>query len=517
MADNSDGVKIKITADADNAVSAISRVIASLKGVRMAVVSVMRTLGLINWAVQAVVMLYEGFKKLHEWINRAATAARELQERLRDESIATSIAHAAEAYKKLNKEIAEANRLEKERNSILDKRKSAARDIEDANLELDKAKEIASLDANSDTYSEDKAAIERKYAKRAAEIEYSRKQEDADAEARRLYDEADRKEREANDVQKVADRQWKNEQRLLDVSREKEYAADRSGSREDRENAEKAHKEWEKAYDAAKATEEAAEKIRQEAESLRRQGGEIMGSPGARQRLETAKLKIDTEGREQAARKAKEAARQAKDEQEKSASEAYSRQEAEIAMRREEEIAALDVNSESYDEDKAAIKRKYKRMELEAKRASLLEQQQPQAPEKPQPPEKPQAPEKPQDQRNSAIAQIDAELAALENEERRAAAKRAAKEAAEADKADEEERQSLASALEAMMQRTAAAGMVSGNRLNAMGLGAGSGVDRVQDQMANSLKELVRLGQQQIAEIKAGNIRAADNVAVYGD
>jgi hypothetical protein len=50
-----------------------------------------------------------------------------------------------------------------------------------------------------------------------------------------------------------------------------------------------------------------------------------------------------------------------------------------------------------------------------------------------------------------------------------------------------------------------------------MGLGAGSGVDRVQEQMASSLKELVRLGQQQIAEIKAGNIRAADNVAVYGD
>ena len=71
--------------------------------------------------------------------------------------------------------------------------------------------------------------------------------------------------------------------------------------------------------------------------------------------------------------------------------------------------------------------------------------------------------------------------------------------------------------LDQYADRFAGAYEPGGNRLTAMGLGAGSGVDRVQEQMTNSLKELVRLGQQQIAEIKAGNIRAADNVAVYGD
>ena len=71
--------------------------------------------------------------------------------------------------------------------------------------------------------------------------------------------------------------------------------------------------------------------------------------------------------------------------------------------------------------------------------------------------------------------------------------------------------------LDQYAERFADAYAPGSNRLTAMGLGAGSGVDRVQEQMANSLKELVRLGQQQIAEIKAGNIRAADNVAVYGD
>lgn len=71
--------------------------------------------------------------------------------------------------------------------------------------------------------------------------------------------------------------------------------------------------------------------------------------------------------------------------------------------------------------------------------------------------------------------------------------------------------------LDQYADRFAGAYAPGSNRLTAMGLGAGSGVDRVQEQMASSLKELVRLGQQQIAEIKAGNIRAADNVAVYGD
>jgi hypothetical protein len=71
--------------------------------------------------------------------------------------------------------------------------------------------------------------------------------------------------------------------------------------------------------------------------------------------------------------------------------------------------------------------------------------------------------------------------------------------------------------LDQYADRFAGAYAPGSNRLTAMGLGAGSGVDRVQEQMASSLKELVRLGQQQIAEIKAGNIRAADYVAVYGD
>ena len=137
MADDSNKVDIKVNADANNAVSGISRIISGLKTLRTAVTGVMRTLGMINWAVQAVQMLYSGYQKLREWMDRASTAARELADQLERDSIATAAAHAAEAYKKLNKELAEANRLEKERNAILDQRKATARDLEDANLERD--------------------------------------------------------------------------------------------------------------------------------------------------------------------------------------------------------------------------------------------------------------------------------------------------------------------------------------------------------------------------------------------
>ena len=77
MADNSNEVKIKVNADGSNAVSTISRVVSSLRSIRTSVMSVMRALGTVTWAVQAVQMAIEGFRKLHEWLNRAATAAAE--------------------------------------------------------------------------------------------------------------------------------------------------------------------------------------------------------------------------------------------------------------------------------------------------------------------------------------------------------------------------------------------------------------------------------------------------------
>ena len=52
-----------------------------------------------------------------------------------------------------------------------------------------------------------------------------------------------------------------------------------------------------------------------------------------------------------------------------------------------------------------------------------------------------------------------------------------------------------------------------GSRLNAMGLGAGSGVQRVQEQMAASLRDLVKLGGEQLAALQ--NINNGESSAVF--
>lgn len=81
------------------------------------------------------------------------------------------------------------------------------------------------------------------------------------------------------------------------------------------------------------------------------------------------------------------------------------------------------------------------------------------------------------------------------------------------------ERESLAAAAEGRLDSFAGAFMgaaaPSGNRLTAMGLGAGAGVARVQEQMATSLKDLVKAAKVQIEELRA--IKDAPNVAVFAE
>ena len=216
MADEKNEVKIKISGDSKGAEGAISRASGALKGllrpltmVRGAISAVMRAMGVFYLAAEGVRLVTDGIKKLQEWMNRAATAAKELQEALRADSIATSAALSAKAYKDLNKALAEANRLEKERNDIIDRRRAAGRDVEDADLELSRERELAALDPASATYEEDKAAIGRKYARRASALAADRASEDAKLERGRLEAEAATKDRQALEVEKVYARQMR--------------------------------------------------------------------------------------------------------------------------------------------------------------------------------------------------------------------------------------------------------------------------------------------------------------------
>lgn len=396
---------IKIEGDSAGAQSAIGRAANALKGllaplnaVRTAIGAVMRAMGVFYLAAEGFRLVVNAIKSLREWLNRAAVAAKELQDRLANESAANAAAHAAEAYKKLNKELAEANRLERERNAILDARKAKGRDLEDADAERSKQIEISKLDPASATYAEDKAAIERKYARQASETALARANQDSREGARQLYAEADRKDREAAEVEKVYQRQLNASDQFREIRWRTAMEA-RNGDEDAQRKAEAADKQWQQSYDEAMRTKEAMEALRKEADSLRLRAGEMTGgSRAAAIRNEATQLGIDNQEREAAARKEQEAKREAE-------------RAAEAARREAERQAEAD-------------RRTKEREIVEQIRAT--------------------------DDVASGIVSV----------------------------------------------------APSQSRLNAMGLGAGSGVQRVQQEMVNSLKDLVRLGRDQLAALK---------------
>lgn len=407
---------IKIEGDTKSAEAGISRVKGafstlqtSLLKVRAAISSAMQAFGVFYLAAEGFRLVVNAIKSLREWLNRAAVAAKELQDRLANESAANAAAHAAEAYKKLNKELAEANRLERERNAILDARKTKERDLEDADSERSKQIEISKLDPASATYAEDKAAIERKYARQASETALARANQDTREGARRLYDEADRRDREANETQKVYERQLGASDRYRELTWRYGMEA-RRGVEGAQEKHDAAEQQWRQSYDEAIKTKEAMEALRKEADSLRLRAGEMTGgSRAAAIRNEATQLGIDNQEREAAARKEQEAKREAE-------------RAAEAARREAERQAEAD-------------RRTKEREIVEQIRAT--------------------------DDVASGIASVSP----------------------------------------------------SQSRLNAMGLGAGSGVQRVQQEMVNSLKDLVRLGRDQLAALK--DIQNEDTGATF--
>ena len=407
---------IKIEGDSAGAQNAIGRtanalkgLLAPLKAVRSAIGAVMSAMGVFYLAAEGIRLVVNAIKSLREWLNRAAVAAKELQDRLANESAANAAAHAAEAYKKLNKELAEANRLERERNAILDARKATERDLEDANAERNKQIEISKLDPASATYAEDKAAIERKYARQASETALARANQDTREGARRLYAEADRRDREANEMQKVYERQSGATDQYVELAWRYGMEA-RRGVEGAQEKHDAAEQQWKQAHDEATKTKEAMEALRKEADSLRLRAGEMMGgSRAAAIRNEATQFGINNQEREAAARKEQEAKREAE-------------RAAEAARREAERQAEAD---------------------RQTKEREIVEQ-----------------------------------IRATDD---------------------------VASGIVSVSP--------SQSRLNAMGLGAGSGVQRVQQEMVNSLKDLVRLGRDQLAALK--DIQNEDSGATF--
>ena len=151
MADNTHETKLVISGDASGATSALNRVkdlvgkglIGTLHGLREAVAKVMGAFGLFGLAVQGVQALIEGYKKLHEWMNRAAKAAAEMR-------IAAIFKDAANAMDRLISRQEIYNKLLKEELADLSRRKelqnieqSGKEQRENEKREIARAKEIA--------------------------------------------------------------------------------------------------------------------------------------------------------------------------------------------------------------------------------------------------------------------------------------------------------------------------------------------------------------------------------------
>lgn len=482
MADNTHETKLVISGDASGATSALNRVkdlvgkglIGTLHGVRKAVSKVMGAFGLFGLCVQGVQALIEGYKKLHEWMNRAETAAKALREELAKTKYENQVAHAAASYEKLVKSIAEANRLEKERNEILEQRKKYERDLEDADLERNMQLEIAGLDPNAKDYGERKKEIERKYDIMSSDAKAARAGEDVKGQAAALYREADRKESEA----RAREGEWKKQDDVVAAAQERSWAAAmkaRRGGDSEKEDARRADEEFKKQFDKAKKIREEIDSTIREAQSLRNKAGELAGGNLAANIMNEAnKRRIENEAAAEAAEKkrkeSEDSERKAKDEADKKLKRDQNLEDKQLDLRREEELARLDPRSATYEKDKKDIERAYEIEAAEAKvgRATNAEDR----------------------------AAAEAELQTIKIRQ------------------DRERGEEIAAQAEAFGVKLATQADSSRpkDRLTAMGLGSGAAIDRTAQQQAADVKTLVQLVKEQVNLTREKN---QANVAVY--
>lgn len=454
--------KIKIEGDTKGAEGAIARTSGALRGllkpltaIRSAIAMVSRAMGTFYLAAEGVRVAANLFRKLDEWIGKAARSARELADRIEQSRMEGAAARAVIEYKKLNEALAEGNRLERERNEILDRRVSTSRGIEDARLELDKQLEIGRLDPASKTYAEDKAAIERKYARESAANVSERASEDVRARLERSATEANAKDVAANQIDMLVNRLYERQSELS--GRANIISQTRPGDADAQKMVESLNRMAEELSKQIGEALKNRDALRQEADSIRRKSAEEVGANTAAKMRYSARMEeIATGEREAEARKAEE---EAKKRREAEARENSAK--SEIAM--QAEIAGLDPSKKGFADAKAAIERTYRRRELEAKRDAAT--------------------------RDVDKLEAEAALAKLDNEERVANAKMK----------DPVTRENVT--------------LSAGSRLNAMGLGSGSGVQRIQEQMATSLKDMVRFAREQLNTLK--DIRNNETGAVF--
>ena len=460
MADNTHETKIVISGDASGATSALNRVkdlvgkgfIGTLNGVREAVSKVMGAFGLFGLAVQGIQALIEGYKKLHEWINRAAKAAAEMR-------IAAIFKDASDAMDRLISRQETYNKLLKEELADLSRRKelqnieeSGKEQRENEKREIARAKEIAGATSEEEErkirqrwavedetrergrrYSQLKSAVAEEDEKAAI---YGSKAGAAEANAAAagtaIKDLRASKIMMSDEQKKEADKQIA----ALEAKR-KAFAAEAEQYRIEEQMAEKR-----------------AALYRQQIEDVRNGGG-------------VAQAKNDAENAKLAREKEK---NKTKDEADKKLQRDQNLEDKQLDRRREEEMARLDPRSATYEKDKKDIERAYEIKAAEAKvgRTTNAEDR----------------------------AAAEAELQTIKIRQ------------------DRERGEEIAAQAEAFGVKLATQADSSRpkDRLTAMGLGSGAAIDRTAQQQAADVKTLVQLVKEQVNLTREKN---QANVAVY--
>ena len=506
MADSTEyKTKIKIEGDSSGVEiataktsRAIRSLLAPLAAVRTAVSAVMRAFGVFYLAAEGIRLVVGPIMRLREEMRKTSVEAQKLKNATEFSAQTHAVDALADRYKGLTKAIQDSSNAAKENARIAAAALDAQRKNDDAQLKLREEQEVAALDRNDPDYSNKVAEVRRRYASQRTAIgaersvedeetklkQYKAQATDEDINAATYAKNAEAAKREEVDMRRRADL-WgklaeygkqresegfvdkvagttKSDKMLADffgAGGDQSYMQAIRGMKPDEIAAYAAEQQKAFAAKADKAGETAAQFQVQSAESAQKAktAAELAKSQevvvqAARTRKEADSAATETANADaSAAQQKNREAEQAKQRQEETRTTV-----AKLELDKQREIAKIDPTAANFSAIRAEIERNFRRSELEARREGTAAD----------------SPER---------TELDAKIAELDNQAREAAAVQL-RDAVNSDKFDQQ--------------------IGSGSRLNAMGLGAGSGVQRVQEQMASSLRDLVRIGRDQINAIR---------------
>lgn len=149
-------------------------------------------------AITGVVSVVE---KIRDSFKSAKREAEEFEKSAKAEEVKKSIDALAESYKALTDSIAKANAERQHENEIDDIKLKNARDLKDAQIDLDEQQELAAVDDNAADAEEQRNVIKARYSEQRRALAASRNRENGIIERDRLRRDATAKESEAKKIE----------------------------------------------------------------------------------------------------------------------------------------------------------------------------------------------------------------------------------------------------------------------------------------------------------------------------